>query len=296
MAKLIDNKEGIYSLMFTPFNEDYSVDYKTYEQYAQWQAASGVGHLFSVCGTSEMSSLTLEERLKLASLTVKNKGNTFVVATANMEAVDANEDEVKRMTETGVDGLVLVTKGLGDKPQELVEYIGKLKAATHLPVYMYEFPGARPHCISGETYGRLVRECGIVGIKDTTCTMEGITSKIAQKGDSVIIQANMPYLYDAFVAGARGVMSTITACGSAFFSRFYNAFVSGDMKLCEKRYHEIMHLDNAMGDGFNITGKYLVALQGIPVRPINRDKREIAPQKYRTVQAFYDWCVNEGLM
>ena len=52
MSKLTrDNKDGIYSLMLTPFNEDRSIDYDTYEKYADWQVEQGVDHLFAVCGS-----------------------------------------------------------------------------------------------------------------------------------------------------------------------------------------------------------------------------------------------------
>ena len=298
MAELKDNYTGIYSLMLTPYNADKTVDYKTYEEYSVWQASQGVGHLFAVCGSSEMSELTLEERLKLASLTVKNKGDTTVVATANMEKTfDAQVEEVKKMEATGVDGVVFTTRGMGDKPDELVEYVGKLSSYTTLPVFMYEFPGLRPHLISGDTYGRLVRECGIYGIKDTTSTYEGIKEKIEQKGDSCIIQANMPFLYEAFKMGARGVMATPTTCGGAFFARFFEAFMSGDTELAKRRYHEIILLDDSIDSGFNNSAKYLVQLQGIKgMRPINRGLNLLSSARMQSLRAFHDWCVDNDLM
>ena len=111
MAKLTrETKDGIYSLMLTPFFEDRSIDYNTYEKYADWQVEQGVDHLFAVCGSSEMKELTLEERLKLAELTVKHKGETTVVATANIEPTkEGNLEEIKKMEQTGVDGLVLTS-------------------------------------------------------------------------------------------------------------------------------------------------------------------------------------------
>lgn len=299
MAKpLKDNITGIYSLMLTPYNEDKTVDWDTYEEYCDFQASQGVEHLFAVCGSSEMNMLTLEERLKLATLTAKHKGDTTVVATANMEASwFAQVEEVKRMSETGVDGIVFTTKGFGNDPERLVSYIGELRQFTTLPVLMYEYPWIKPHLISGDTYGRLVRECGIMAIKDTTCTVEGITAKIENKGDSCVLQANMPYLFEAYKAGARGVMATPTSCGGAFFSRFHNAFMSGDMKEAEKRFHEITLLDNAIDSGFNNSAKYLVQLQGIKnFRPINRTPETLSPARMESIKAFHDWCVINGLM
>ena len=298
MKKLEENYCGIYSLMLTPFFSDKSVDYKTYETYCNWQVSQGVDHLFAVCGSSEMAELSLEERLKLASLTVKHKGETTVVATANMEKDwHAQIEEVKRMSATGVDGLVFTTKGMGDRGDELIEYVGRLKQYTSLPVFMYEFPGLRPHLISGEVYGRLVNECGIYGIKDTTSTLEGIRDKLDHKGNSCVIQANMPFLFEAFKYGSRGVMATPTACGGAFFQRFYNAFTSGDMALSEQRYNEIILLDNAIDSGFNNSAKYLVQLQGVTdFQPINRGPNVLSSARMQSLRSFHCWCVANGLM
>lgn len=299
MAQLTkENKDGIYSLMLTPYFEDRTIDYATYEKYTEWQVAQGVDHLFAVCGSSEMTQLTLEERLKLATLTAKHKGNTTIVATANIEAtVEENIEEIKKMEQTGVDGLVLTTKGLGDDDDKIVDYITKLLDVASLPVFLYEFPGFRPHLMSGKAYGELAKTGKIWGIKDTTSTFEGIKDKIDNKYDSTIIQANMPFLWDSYVAGARGVMATPTSCGGAFFHRFHEAFVSGDMKLAEQRYNEIILLDNAIDSGFNASAKELIRLQGVDTfNWYTRHDHNLSSARLRSLKSFHDWCVANGLM
>ncbi len=299
MAKLTrETKDGIYSLMLTPFFEDRSIDYNTYEEYADWQVSQGVDHLFAVCGSSEMTQLTLEERLKLAELTVKHKGNTTVVATANIEKTkEENLEEIKKMEQTGVDGIVLTTKGYGDDEETLVSYIRELASSTDLPVFMYEFPGFQPHLISGKAYGELTKDGLIWGIKDTTCELTKIQDKIDNKYDSTIIQANMPFLFDSYVAGARGVMATPTSCGGAFFQRFHEAFVSGDMALAEQRYNEIILLDNAIDSGFCASAKELIRLQGVEgFNWYTRGSHNLSNARLRSIKSFHDWCVANGLM
>ncbi len=299
MAQLTkENKDGIYSLMLTPYFEDRSIDYATYEKYTEWQVSQGVDHLFAVCGSSEMTLLTLDERLKLAELTAKHKGNTTIVATANIEAtLEENIEEIKKMEQTGVDGLVLTTKGLGDDDNKIVDYITKLLDVATLPVFLYEFPGFRPHLMSGKAYGELAKTGKIWGIKDTTSTFEGIKDKIDNKYDSTIIQANMPFLWDSYVEGARGVMATPTSCGGAFFQRFHEAFVSGDMALAEQRYNEIILLDNAIDSGFNASAKELIRLQGVDTfNWYTRGDHNLSGARLRSLKSFHDWCVANDLM
>ena len=201
------------------------------------------------------------------------------------------------MEQTGVDGIVLTTKGMGDNDEKIVEYIRELANSTELPVFLYEFPGFQPHIISGKAYGELTKDGLIWGIKDTTCTLDGIQSKIDNKGDSTIIQANMPYLWDAYVAGARGVMATPTSCGGAFFQRFHEAFVSGDMALAEQRYNEIILLDNAIDNGFCASAKELIRLQGVKnFNWYTRGSHNLSGARLRSLKSFHDWCVANGLM
>ena len=126
--------------------------------------------------------------------------------------------------------------------------------------------------------------------------MEGIVPKIENKGDSCIIQANMPFLFDSYKAGARGVMATPTSCGGAFFQRFHEAFLSGDMALAEQRYNEIILLDNAIDSGFMASAKYLVGLQGIDMKWFTRCGHDLSPSRKRSIEVWYDWAKAEGIL
>lgn len=288
---------GVYSLLLTPFNEDKSIDYKVYEQYVQWQASKNPQHLFAVCGSSEMSSLTLDEREKLAKLAVKNAGGISVFATANLEPSWYGQvEEVKRIEQTGVDGLVFITKGYGNDNERLFKYLYDLCCLTELPIMLYEFPGTQPHLMAGEVYGRLVETGRVVSIKDTTCTIEGIKDKIAYQGDSNVLQANMPYLYDAFVAGARGVVATPTTCGAHLFVKIWDEVRKGDFEAAKHTHEHIILLDNAIDSGFNATAKYLVNLQGVPMNWVTRGNNVLAPQKLNMLRVWYGWAKSQGIM
>ena len=201
---------GVYALLLTPFNEDKSINYDTYAKYVEWQAARGAHHLFSVCGSSEMTYLTLEERIKCAETAVKHANGVEVVATANLEPTWKEQvEEVKRIEQTGVDGLVFVTRGYGSCDKRIVENFSELSEYTSLPIILYEFPGFEHCSMSGKAYGELVKTGKFHGIKDTTCSMDGIRDKIAYQGDSAVLQANIPLLLDAYNAGARGVCACI---------------------------------------------------------------------------------------
>ena len=292
-----DEFAGIYSLLLTPFNEDRTVDYKAYEEYVEWQAHFKPQHLFANCGSSEMTSLTKEERIKLAGLAVKNANGVPVFATGNLETDPESElDEMKQLQAQGVSGLVFVTKGMCDRPDEMVDYITSLAQKTELPVILYEFPGLKPHCMDGESYGKLVATGLIHGIKDTTCTLDGINEKIKVQGNSNVLQANMPFLYDSFELGARGIVSTPTSCGTDLFVKFWNEWEKGDKEAAFKSYEQIINLDNAIDSGFNASAKYLCKLRGVNMNWYTRGSHDLGPSRLRSIEAYYQWATSNGIL
>ncbi len=288
---------GVYSLILTSFNEDLSVDYRAYEEYVSWQASFKPQHLFANCGSSEMTALTAEERIKLAGLAVKNSLGVPVYATANL-AYDREKEleEMKALEQQGVTGLVFVSKGMGNKPEEQYEYLAELSTHTKLPIILYEFPGMSPHLMDASVYGKLVETGRFMGIKDTTCRLETIKEKIAVQGDSNVLQANIPFLYDSYEAGARGVVATPTTCGADLFVKMWDEWVKGDKKAARETYNQIILLDNAIDSGFNASAKYLCICRGVNMKCINRSKQQLSPARKRSIEAYVEWATSSGIL
>lgn len=288
---------GVYSLLLTPFNWDRTIDYKAYEEYVAWQADFKPQHLFAVCGSSEMTTLTQEERVTCAGLAVKNSNGVPVYVTGNLEENFNDQiEEIKRLEQQGISGLVFVTKGLCDKPAEMHDYLLDLASRTELPVILYEFPGLQPHLMDPETYGKLAATGKIHGIKDTTCKMPTIEAKIAVQGDSNVLQANIPFLYDSYVKGARGVIATPTTCGAGLFVKMWDEFTRGDLEAARKTHQHIILLDNAIDSGFMASAKYLVNLQGVKMNWFTRCGHNLGEARIRSIEVFHDWAKAEGLM
>lgn len=200
--------EGVYALLLTPFHEDRSIDLAAYDRYVEWQVSHQPAGLFAVCGTSEMAWLEADERLELARRAVAVAGDVPVVATGNL-ALDRRRhaDEVARMADTGVAGVVLVPPpGLGADQERLGDHLAELVTGAPIPTLLYEWPFNTPHLVDPQVVARLGR-LGLRAIKDTTCTLDGIRAKITAAPDVAVHQANTPYLLEAVEAGARGMMA-----------------------------------------------------------------------------------------
>ena len=145
----MDRFEGLWPVMLTAFRDDGSVDGDGVDALVDFYIDGGSKGLFAVCQSSEMYHLSDDERLDLASRVVdRAAGRVPVVATGTFGGfVDQQAAFVRRMAETGVDAVVVLTNQLC--PQEAREpalraALEQLAEATDpLPLGLYECP--EPH-------------------------------------------------------------------------------------------------------------------------------------------------------
>lgn len=288
------NLQGVYALLATPFHEDKSIDWNVYRQYVEWQVSHRPHHLFAVCGSSEMTMLSLEERVRLASEAVRRSSGIPVVATANLEhGLPAQQEEIKRMTDTGVCALVLTTRGLGFDQQRLHNYLIELTQYCTIPVLLYEFPGYGNARLSPEIYEQLVAEAGISGVKDTTCTLADIGKKITRAPHSAVIQANIALLLDSYRIGAAGVMATTSIAAVQTLLKHWHAYhnPAGGTTDVEEWQAQIVIQSAILGKSFPASSKYFISLQGIPFKPVVRSASvALNAAQIAQLDSYYSWA------
>jgi len=261
------------ALLLTPFDQNRSIDWGVYAEYVDWQVAHGPQGLFALCGTSEMKWLTLEERLRLAKEAVDRAKGKPVLATANLDLdLTKHPDEIRRMCDTGVAAVVLVPPtGLGRNQDRLEAYFASVAGAATCPVFLYEWPQVEAYFIDAEAYGRLATSGAIMGIKDTTCTVAGITAKINAAPDAIVYQANTPYLPEALQAGARGIMAITSSACADLVSRYWHAAAkqagvgqdsTGDPTQAARLHNQLVYLDAILRIAHPLLAKHLVGLRG----------------------------------
>lgn len=262
--------EGVVSLLLTPFQEDGSINWKAYDTYLNWQLSMKPDGLFAVCGSSEMAWLTQEERLELARRAVDRSGSTPVIATANLEPdSEAHYEEVARMASTGVDGVVLIPRSdLAHTPEQYLDYLLTLTERAELPVFLYEWPQVEHHLLDSSLVAKLAPY--ISGVKDTTCTPEGIQSKVDVADDMVVYQANTPYLPEAISMGAGGYMAITSTCYADLALDAWRAWQNKDDARAARMHRELVFLDNLLVRAYPATAKYIVSERGIHMEAYTR--------------------------
>lgn len=262
---------GVISLMLTPFTENGGIDWPAYARYTEWQAARQPAGLFPVCGSSEMMWLTASERSQLVAETIRRAGNLPVIATGNLDPdIHQHADEARRIADLGAAAIVLVPppQVSGDNAR-YHDYIASLAAALPCPVLVYEWPLVNNYLMDTQVFAELAREGVIAGIKDTTCTYEGILAKQRVAADAIVYQANTPFMLDSLEMGAQGIMAITSTAQPDLVIALWNAYHSGSGS-AHAVHRELVYLDALLRLAYPATAKYLMNLRGVPMSTYTR--------------------------
>ena len=110
-----------FTTMITPYKSDGSVDYETAEKYVRWYYDAGLTGIFSVCQSSEIFYLSLEERIKLnqcvynAAKKLEKSGNRKFTVVSSGHVSDSMDDQVRELNEiyaSGTDAIIMITNRL----------------------------------------------------------------------------------------------------------------------------------------------------------------------------------------
>src|SRR6201995_1399253 len=105
------NEKKFVPVMITPFNLKAKVDLDAVAVLVEFYLAAGVKGFFANCLSSEMYSISEDERIELTRHVVKYvNGRVPVVATGSFGlAIEDKAEFSKKIYDTGIDAVILIT-------------------------------------------------------------------------------------------------------------------------------------------------------------------------------------------
>ncbi|MGI6569475.1 MAG: dihydrodipicolinate synthase family protein [Caldicoprobacterales bacterium] len=204
----------MYPTVITPFTPDGAIDYESYERLIDLFARNECDGLFAVCQSSEMFYLSEEEKLELASFSIrlcKEKNIKCVVSGHTQETLQEQIAYLQKAELLGADALILVSNRLAaeDENDEILienlsSIIDQLNPDTRLGIYECPYPYKR--LLTPQVLEYMVGTGRFDFIKDTSCDIDLIRQRLSQlKGTGTeLYNANAATLVDSFLAGAAG--------------------------------------------------------------------------------------------
>ncbi|HBR4785337.1 TPA: dihydrodipicolinate synthase family protein [Klebsiella pneumoniae] len=210
---------GIWPVMLTPFNDQREMDWHSLEKLVEWYLAAGVHGLFAACQSSEMFFLSDSESRQLVKFIVeKVDGRVPVVASGHTaNAMSQQIEQLSAMSETGIDGLILISNRLalaGEEDRQVLSSLQQLTAALpkDLDLGIYECPYPYKRLLSDEVVAWCASSGRYTFIKDTCCSLPVIEKrlKLSQGSRLHLANANSQTLLASLQAGCQaysGVMA-----------------------------------------------------------------------------------------
>ncbi|TVQ28711.1 MAG: dihydrodipicolinate synthase family protein [Spirochaetaceae bacterium] len=266
--------------MVTPFTADGEIDYDALDALVDWYIGRRVAGLFAVCQSSEMFHLSLAERVSLAAACVRAAaGRVPVIASGHVsEALDDQIDEVKRIADTGVQAVVLISNRLAREYEDDEVFLRRLdRLVAALPddllLGFYECPFPYKRLISSRVM-RYGVESGRFGfLKDTSCNLDDMREKIgiASGSNFKLFNANAATLLESLRCGAAGYSGVM----ANFHPDLYVDLVENHRSDPEHaaRLQGFLGLASVIErQYYPVNAKYALSLEGLPMTTASRTR------------------------
>lgn len=271
--------QGFIPVMLTPFLDSGEVDYDGLKALTELYLEAGSAGLFANCLSSEMYELTAEERLAITRTVVEQvAGRVPVVATGTFGGPVAEQAQfVKRIYETGVQAVIVITGLLADEDESDDVFIQRSKELISLtdevPLGFYECPVPYKRLISSEVLAELLPSNRIIYHKDTCLDLDEVIRRIK------VAEGYRFGLYDAYMVNAVASLNAGAAGLSCIQGNIYpelivwicenynNAEREEEVKLLQKFFVDSMEIVHS---AYPTIAKYCLQKRGFPISTYTR--------------------------
>lgn len=264
---------GTFNALVTPFTPDgKALDLDSLRKLIEFHLASGVSGFVACGSTGEGATLTDAEYLEVVTRSVEfTKGRVPVIAGVNSSSTQRAADSSRRLRDCGADGVLLVSPPYNKPPQEgIYRHFEAVREASKLPIIAYNIPGRTAVNIQTATLVRMVREGIIMGVKESSGSMDQIVELLSElRAAQLFDRCSVVSGEDALVAPLMSVggAGVIAAAGNIIPEKFVElttAARAGDFSRAGKIQCEILPVVRAMFTETNpIPVKTALALKGV---------------------------------
>ncbi len=293
-------------VMITPYNLKAEIDLDVVSILVEFYLAAGVKGFFANCLSSEMFSITEDERLNLtAHIAKKVRGRVPVVATGSFGLTISDKALfTRKIYDTGIDAAIMITGHFAkeeDSDEVLLRNFEQMFSATgDIPLGMYECPAPYKRIITAGVFKQLLAANRLVYHKDTSITHENVKAKL----DILKTMPNNMEFYDAHTPNAAFSLQSGAKGMSSISGNFYpevmvwmvnNATNPEKQEDVQWLQEELTKVDPLIHIAYPMSAKYFLQKRGLPVRTISRavatkltpDQRAVLDDIYNR---FEHWC------
>lgn len=284
--------EGTMVALVTPF-KDGKIDVESLRALTARMIESGVDTLVPAGTTGESATLSHEEHILVIRHVVEEaKGKAKVLAGTGSNSTHEAIALTRAAKAAGADGALLISPYYNKPTQEgLYAHFAAVAEEVGIPIVLYNIPGRTAVRIEVATLSKLSRVPNIVGVKDSTGSLEFVmdTLNACKEGFEVYSgedALNVPIL----AVGGKGVVSVLGNLMPKQLVRMVSLARSGDIQGATALQLKLLPLIHALFLETNpIPIKAALALLGeikeeyrLPLVPMSE------PNKRRLIEAMHE--------
>ena len=293
-------------VMITPFDLKAKVDLDTVNNLVDFYLAAGVKGFFANCLSSEMFSITEDERLELTQHIVKYvNGRVPIVATGSFGlTIEDKAEFTKKIYDTGIDAVILITGHYAkvEEPDDILlrNFEKMFQLTGNIPLGMYECPAPYKRILGKDVFREILSANRMVYHKDTSIDLQNVKAKLDVLKETnnklEFYDAHSPNAMDSLKMGAKG-MSSISG---NFYPEILvwmvnNASDPGKQEEVKWLQSEITRVDPLIHIAYPMSAKYFLQKRGLPVRTISRATAlQLTPEQRKVLDDIHDsfmgWC------
>lgn len=233
--------------LITPFNEDYSVDYKSLENIVEFTLSNGADFLVALGTTSEAPVLTQEEKADVLKTIIKTANHRCPI----MLGMGGNNtmsliDSIKNQDFKGVDGILSVVPYY-NKPNQrgMKAHFEAVADNSQVPVVLYNVPGRVGVNLQSSTCVELAKHPNIVAVKEASGNLQQIMEILRDKPDDFDLLSGDDGITQPMMAlGAKGVISVAANGYPEMFCKMVTAMLNDDSETALKLHYKMLKMNN----------------------------------------------------
>lgn len=243
---------GCGTAMVTPFQADGSLDESTLRRLVRRQIEEGIDFLVPCGTTGESPALTLEEHIRVVSITVEEArhANRRVPVLAGAGGYFTREviELAEECQRAGADGILSVTPYYNKPSQEgLYQHYKALAESIRIPIIVYNVQGRTGVNVETATLVRLAEISNIVGVKEASGNISQIAEVCHRVPDAfTVLSGDDAITLGVMSLGGRGLISVASNEIPAAMTQLVHAAAQGDFaaaRAIQRQYMSLMQVN-----------------------------------------------------
>ncbi len=236
--------EGIHTALITPFRAG-QVDEEALRAHVERQIEAGVDGVIPCGSTGESATLSHLEHRRVVEIVVETaRGRIAVIAGTGSNSTREAIELTLHAKQAGADGALLLSPYYNKPTQEgIYAHYAAIAEATRFPLVIYNIPGRTASNIAPEIIARLARLEHIVGVKESSGSLDQMTHVIAKcPSDFAVLSGDDGLTLPLLSIGGKGVVSVVSNLAPRQVCDLVRRFQSGDVAGAQAIHYSLLPL------------------------------------------------------